>query len=180
MTLFVLVRLVATFRQLEDARRELRDRAVVRERLRIQTELHRGLGGALSQIVSRADGAARATAEWDVTAATTELRALVGDSSQALADARRLVAGYRASSVRAELEAAVTLLGAAGIEPRVMAEDDAALELADKSSRDAAVIQALRDDTLSGVVIHVGRDDDGLRVRLSAVERAEPRGVDAR
>src|SRR5262245_31039531 len=46
-TLFVLVWLVSTARQLESTRRELRDRAVVRERLRLQAELRGAIGGAL-------------------------------------------------------------------------------------------------------------------------------------
>src|SRR5438105_4811586 len=59
-TLFTLVWLVAAYRQLDAARREFRDQAVVRDRLRIQSELRRGLGRALESIVARSSRASAA------------------------------------------------------------------------------------------------------------------------
>src|SRR5262245_3380539 len=165
-TLFVLLWLVAAFRRLDEARQELRDRAVVRERLRIEAELRRELGGALETIVSRAATAAR-----EPTSAPAELRALVGESRQALAEARRLIAGYREVSVRSELDAAMTLLGAAGIETRVVVADDRALDAFDEPSRAAvraAGVQALRDDALARCLIQVARDGGTLWVSASA------------
>src|SRR6266487_138640 len=53
MTLCVLLWLVAAYRQLDAAEREFRDRVIVRDRLRIQAELRRGLGQALEGIVAR-------------------------------------------------------------------------------------------------------------------------------
>ncbi len=59
-TLFSLVWLVAAYRQLAAARREFRDQAVVRDRLRIQSKLRRGLGRALESIVARSSRASAA------------------------------------------------------------------------------------------------------------------------
>ena len=172
-TLFVLVWLVAAFRRLDEARRELRDRAVVRERLRIQTELRRDLGGALERIVSRA-----AAAEHDPVRAVGHLRSLVGESRQTLADARRLIAGYQAVSVRSELDAAVTLLGAAGIEPRVVVADARALDAIDGLSCAAVravVVKALHDESLASCVIRVGCENGQLQVSMLPVDEPERR-----
>jgi two-component system, NarL family, sensor histidine kinase DesK len=170
-TLFVPVWLVATIWQLEAARRELRDRAVVRERLRIQAELRRGLGGTLDEIVASGARAA-ALVNGDTTAATVELTRLVGGSRQALADARRLVAGYRAASVRAELDAAMTLLEAAGVESQLSIAEGISLDGVDERSRAAvrlAVMRALRDESPVHCLIEVQQGEGGkLRVLISA------------
>ncbi|HYW87298.1 MAG TPA: hypothetical protein VFB50_05990, partial [Chloroflexota bacterium] len=173
-----LVWLVAAFRRLDEARRELRDRAVVRERLRIQAELRRDLGGALETIVSHA-----ATAGHDPASAVGELRAVVGESRKTLAEARRLIAGYQAVSVRSELDAAVTLLGAAGIEPRLVVTNDSALDAVDEQSRAAVravVVRALHDESLVHCVIHVGREDGQLRVSMHASDETDRSRADAR
>ncbi len=168
-TLFVVVWLVAALWQLEGARRELRDRVVVRERLRIQTELRRTVGSAFEDIISRA-GRAAATTQRD--AARVELQGVVDLSRQTLAHARLLVAGYRETSVRAELEAAVALLEAAGVEPRIRVADERELEATDARSRAAvrlAAAKALREDSLARCFIDVSRDADGeLRVLVSS------------
>jgi len=177
-TLFVLVWLVAAFRRLDEARRELRARAVVRERLRIQAELRRDLGGALETIVSHA-----VAAGYDPASAVGELRALVGESRKTLAEARRLIAGYQAVSVRSELDAAAALLGAAGIEPQLVVTNDSALDAIDEQSRAAvraAVVRALHDESLVHGVIHVGSEDGQLRVSVRASDEPERRRPDAR
>jgi hypothetical protein len=48
------------------------------------------------------------------------LQLLVEEPGRALAKARRLLADYREASVRAELQAAVTLFGGGGIQSRVV------------------------------------------------------------
>src|SRR6266540_2838408 len=168
-TLFVVVWLVAALWQLEGARRELRDRVVVRERLRIQTELRRTVGSAFEDIISRA-GRAAATTQRD--AARMELQGVVDLSRQTLAHARLLVAGYRETSVRAELEAAVALLEAARVEPHISVADERELEATDARSRAAvrlAAAKALREDSLARCFIDVSRDADGeLRVLVSS------------
>jgi two-component system sensor histidine kinase DesK len=170
-TLYVPVRLVAEVRQLEGARRELRDRAVVRERLRIEAELRRGLGGALEGILGSATRAGAAVSV-DAGAAVRELQELVGRSRQGLADARRLIVQFRETSVGAELDAAVTLLAAAGVRSHVVVQDGLSLDEVDEQSRSvvrSAVAQALREDGLSECRIEMSRDDLGqLRMVVSS------------
>jgi two-component system sensor histidine kinase DesK len=170
-TMFVPVWLVATIRQLEAARRELRDKAVVRERIRIQAQLRQAVGGTFGEILAKATRAS-AIIDQDRTAATAELNGLVAGSRQALADARRLIAGYRAASVRSELDAAVTLLEAAGVQSHLSVPKGISLDGVDERDRAAvrlAVMRALRNEWLVRCWIKVERDEIGyLRVTISA------------
>jgi signal transduction histidine kinase len=172
-TLYVPVRLVAAARQLDGARRELRDRAVVRERVRIERELHRRLGGALQGILGSATRAGAAV-HADTSLAAKELQTLVDRSRQALADARRLIVDVRETSVRAEVEAAVALLGAAGVESTVVVQRGLSLDEVDERSRSivrSAVVRALRDDSLTRCRIEMGRDGQGrLLMAVSSVD----------
>jgi hypothetical protein len=178
-TMYVPVRLVAAVGKLDGARRELRDRAVVRERLRIETELRRRLGGALQGIVHSAARAGSAV-NADARDAAEELRVLVGRSRHALADARQLIIEFRDTSVGAELDAAVALLAAAGVESDVVVQDGLALGVVDARSRAlvrSAVVDALRDESLTRCRIDVSRDERG-NVRMevfSAGDRSAQR-----
>jgi signal transduction histidine kinase len=151
-TQFVPLRLLAAIRALDTAGRELEARAVVQTRVRIDGELRTGVAGALQQIVARGE-VARAAAERDPAHATVELRELVGDSRRALTQARRVVAGYRRASVRAELDAATALLEASGAQGRIDAAPGVSLDLPDDEVRRAirlALAQALRDEPNAG------------------------------
>jgi signal transduction histidine kinase len=162
-TLYVPVRLVAAARQLDGARRELRDRAVVRERVRIERELHRRVGGALQGILGSATRAGTAV-HVDASAAARELQGLVDRSRQTLADARRLIVDFRETSVGGELDAAVALLAAAGVESLVVVPRGLSLDEVDEHSRSivrSAVVRALRDDTLTRCRIEISRDELG-------------------
>jgi two-component system sensor histidine kinase DesK len=115
---FVLVWLVGAIRRLEAARRALAVQAVEQERLRIDDELNRALGSTLREII--AVGAELAPlAERDPDATRRGLAALVGRSRAALADTRRIAAGFRHTSVRAELDTVLSLLRAAGVRSRL-------------------------------------------------------------
>ena len=177
-TLYVPVRLVAAARQLDGARRELRDRAVVRERVRIERELHRRLGGALQGILGSATRAGAAV-QADTSVASTELQTLVDRSRQVLADARRLIVDFRETSVGAELDAAVALLAAAGVESLVIVQRGLSLDEVDEHSRSivrSAVVRALRDDTLTRCRIEMSRDELGqLHMAVSTVV-GQPKG----
>jgi two-component system sensor histidine kinase DesK len=110
-TQFLPLRLMAATSALDVATRELEGRAVVNTRMRIDADLRTGVGQALEQIIAQGE-AARANALVDSRSATAALQQLVGDARRALADARRVAAGYRTSSERAELEAALALFHA--------------------------------------------------------------------
>jgi two-component system sensor histidine kinase DesK len=182
-TQFIPLRLLAAMRALDAAGRELEARAVVQARVRIDGELRTGVTTALQQIVTRGDSA-RAIAATDSAAATAELRGLVNDSRRALTQARRVVSGYRRSSVRAELDAAAALLEASGASVRVVAADGVALDAPDENARRAiraALAQALRDEPNVNYLVEVGRDRDGaLTVGVSADHRTDAADTEVR
>jgi two-component system sensor histidine kinase DesK len=176
--LFVPMWLLGSIRRLEAARRSLADEAVVRERLRIDGELRRTVGAALDSIAARGERAAALTAPGrpgedpgpgaGEGALSAEVRALAEGSRRALADARQLVNGYRRPSLAAELESAVSLLAAAGIDTRIRVPDGGLPPDAGPAARSAlrvATADVLHDDAASSCVIDV-RYDDGGQVRV--------------
>jgi hypothetical protein len=103
-TQIVPLRLLATIRALDTAGRELESRVVVQARVRIDGELRTSVADALQNIVARGE-AAHTAAATSAGFAVSELHGLTGESRRALGDARRLVARYRGSSSRAEVDA---------------------------------------------------------------------------
>lgn len=170
--LFVLVWLAASVRRLQSSRVALADEAVARERHRIDDELERTLGTALESIVARGQ---LACARRDLTPAAleAELRALVDGARATLAEARRMIRGYRQVSLRAELEAAATLLTAAGIATRlVLPRGELRLPETVEGTLRMALRQAtarlLRDDAAQLCVITVTREDEQVRLDVRA------------
>jgi two-component system sensor histidine kinase DesK len=168
--LFVLVWLVGATRRLQDARLELAEQAIARERLRIDEELRRTLGAALEAIAVRGERAA-ALAARDAPTLQDELQALVEGSRRALAEARRMVGGYQRHSLRAELDTAATLLAAAGVETRLLLPDGELPETVDAAPRAAlrtALARLLRDDATRRCSIVVLRRDGRVELELRA------------
>src|SRR5262245_17860388 len=170
-TLYIPVRLVAMIQQLDAARRSLESTAVIQTRSRIEADLRNGLAQALQRITSRSE-AARGAVGRDPARAATELGVLVTDSRRALADARRIAASYRTPSLHAELEAATSLLQAAGSTYRLVVAQNVPVESAGWYSSGAiraAVMRALEaDGQQAGKVIHVTLDEAGqLRVDVT-------------
>jgi two-component system, NarL family, sensor histidine kinase DesK len=175
-TLFVLVWLAAVIRRLRAARQALAEEAVTRERLRIDGELRRTLGAALESIVARGE---RAMARLDDGAEPhDELRELVEDSRATLAEARRMVRSYQQVSLRAELNTAVALLTAAGIEARLAQPPGGFPDTIDDAPRAAlraALVRLLRADPpprtcLIVVTSHDGRTTLELRTGSSSAQ----------
>jgi two-component system sensor histidine kinase DesK len=88
-----------------------------------------------------------------------------------LGEARRMIRGYRHVSLRAELEAAASLLTAAGIETRLVLPRgdlpetvEAALRMALRS----ATARLLRDEAAETCVITVTREDEQVRLDVRA------------
>jgi hypothetical protein len=155
--------LVAATRQLDEARQQLSERAVLRERLRIDDELERDLGSTLEEIARRGERANRSI-ESALAISLADLRALVGATRTALTDARRLAAGYQAHSARAELDSAVALLAAAGVKATVVVAENVDLDTGGATVRgavQAALVSSLRDVDLSELTIEVKRDSTG-------------------
>jgi len=162
-TQIVPLRLLAVLRALDSANQGLELRAVVQASLRIDSELRRGVGVVLQRILARAE-TARDMAKTDPTRAIVELRQLACESRGGLAEARRVVAGYRVSSVRAELDAAAALLEASGATVRVVAADGIPFDAPDTQARAvirAALTEALRAEPRSRYRVLVSRDDAG-------------------
>ncbi|MBB2911961.1 two-component system sensor histidine kinase DesK [Streptosporangium becharense] len=112
--IYCVVRLVVIGRELEQARMELAEAAVLRERLRISRDLHDGLGGSLAAIALKGD-LARRLVERDPGAAEHELTELVHVARDAAQEVRQVARGYRTMSLTDEVQRAVALLEASGV-----------------------------------------------------------------
>jgi signal transduction histidine kinase len=175
-TLFVLVWLAAAIQRLLGARLALAEEAVTRERLRIDGELRQTLGAALELIIV---GGQRAAAQvgGDRAAVEAELRALIEGARTTLARARSVVRSYQQVSLRAELDSAVALLSAAGIQTRLSLPRGDLPDTSEEALRAelrAALVRLLRDDTVPrACVIVVTREDGQTRLELRA-DRGSP------
>ncbi|MFI6731556.1 histidine kinase [Nonomuraea sp. NPDC050451] len=111
---YALVRFTRVAADLEQARAELADAAVLKERLRISRDLHDGLGRSLTAIALKGDLASRLM-ERDPAAARTEVGELVQVAREAAQDVRHVARGYRALSLADEVNRAVALLESSGV-----------------------------------------------------------------
>jgi two-component system, NarL family, sensor histidine kinase DesK len=101
--------------QLRAARDELARAAVDQERLRFARDLHDLLGHTLSLVVLKSELAGRLIATSPERAAA-EIHDVEQSARDALRQVRTAVAGYRQRVLARELDAALEILGAAGIE----------------------------------------------------------------
>lgn len=161
----ILAHLVVALRRLRDSRTELAQNAVVRERLRIDAQLRATVGAELATVVDRGERAVQRADPGDL---RTELIGIARHSRQALADVRQAVRGYQQTSLQAELDTAVTLLAAAGVEATVLGEPAAvAVDLATRDALRAELAALLRTGSTTRCVIEVvpvGRPQ--LRIRV--------------
>ncbi|GAA3194193.1 sensor histidine kinase [Nonomuraea roseoviolacea] len=111
---YALVRLVRVTSDLEQARAELAEAAVLRERLRISRDLHDGLGRSLTAIALKGDLAGRLM-ERDPAAARDEVGELVRVAREAAQDVRQVARGYRELSLAGEANRGAALLESAGV-----------------------------------------------------------------
>nr|WP_277819980.1 histidine kinase [Actinomadura sp. RB99] len=103
---------------LRAAREELAKAAVEQERLRFSRDLHDLLGHTLSVMVVKAQ-AVRLVAERDPAVAAEQAADIEKVGRQALGEVRQAVSGYRGRGLAEELDAAVTALADAGVDPAV-------------------------------------------------------------
>ncbi|MEU4719673.1 sensor histidine kinase [Nonomuraea dietziae] len=116
--IYALVRSARMAGELEQARAELAEAAVLKERLRISRDLHDGLGRSLTAIALKGDLAARLV-ERDPASARTEVTELVQVAREAVQDVRHVARGYREMSLKGETDRAVALLEASGVDCQV-------------------------------------------------------------
>ncbi|GLX00362.1 sensor histidine kinase [Microtetraspora sp. NBRC 16547] len=122
--IYAVTRLVVVTRELERARADLAEAAVLKERLRISRDLHDGLGHSLSAIALKGD-LARRLIERDPAMASGELDELVRVARDAAQDVRQVARGFREMSLTQEVNRGVALLEASGVECHVnLAEID--------------------------------------------------------
>ncbi len=113
-------RMATLNRQLRQAREDLTDRAVAKERLRFARDLHDLLGHSLSLIVLKSELAEQLLeadrSPGDATSrAANEVRDIKEVARRSLAEVREAVGGYRTVTLAAELAGARAALDAAGI-----------------------------------------------------------------
>jgi hypothetical protein len=159
--------LVAAIRELRAAQGALAEEAVARERLRLDTQLRQTLGTALDTIATIGDRAVPAIGPAP-DQAEDDLRGAVRAARGALAEARRMVAGFRHPRLRTELDTAVALLRSAGVDARLERADGV---LPDVSAEVLAALRAevarlLQDGAARRCVIAV-RADARLEIRSS-------------
>lgn len=154
LVLSVPVWLIAAVRELRAARHRLAGEAVVRERMRVEAELHETLGTALSAIATTGERAAELLTHAPDQAAT-HLREVAGAARATLSTARRQGAAWRQGPARAELDTAVVLLRAAGIdaELRVPSGEVSSAQLTELH---AQVARLLQDGAVRRCVLEVG------------------------
>ena len=178
---FVPLWLFRALQQLEGARHELAQDAVLRERLRLDDRLRITLGAALAAIAARGQRAA-GLARPDPEAAALELAELARLSRRTLADARRLLSGLHQPSLAAELETAAGLLSAAGITARIVRPDDglpAQSSAQFRADLRTAVAGLLRDESARGCLLRVAGAGGQLRLDVE-VSTAVPGGEEVR
>jgi signal transduction histidine kinase len=108
------LRLVRGLRQLQQARLELAKHAVVTERVRVDSQIQEAIGSGLETIAAQARAAIGRLG--DPEQAGRDVEAMIQCARQSTAEARRTVGRYRSTSPLSELQAAVDLLAAAGLQ----------------------------------------------------------------
>ncbi|MEO3745563.1 sensor histidine kinase [Plantactinospora sp. B5E13] len=112
--IYAAVRLVTVTRELQQARADLAEAAVLKERLRISRDLHDGLGRSLTAIALKGD-LSRRLLDHDPEEARVELSELVKVARDAAQDVRQVARGYREVSLAQEVPRAVSLLTSSGV-----------------------------------------------------------------
>ncbi|MET1071640.1 MAG: histidine kinase [Umezawaea sp.] len=114
LVVFGLSRLRSMVQDLHDARTDLANLAVTRERLRFARDLHDLLGYSLSAITLKSELTHRVVCR-DPERAQQELSGILAISRQALSDVRAVASSYREMSLDEETTSARSLLAAANV-----------------------------------------------------------------
>ena len=118
--LYGAARLVKAIDELRDARTELAELAVGRERLRISRDIHDLLGHTLSAVSLKGDLALRLLERDHIARAAAEIESLTTVARSALRDIRDVAQQEHRVSFATEAEGATSLLEAAGIRTRIV------------------------------------------------------------
>jgi two-component system, NarL family, sensor histidine kinase DesK len=172
--LFVVVWLVAATRQLHATRAALSELAVVGERIRIDAELGRTVGTALETIVAEGRRAKRLVEHPGH--AESVVQSLVQRSRETLAHGRRTVGSYQQVTIRSQLDAATTLLAAAGVDARLVVHDRTVLNVTDDAitSQLRSLVTRLLREGPSQCAIDLDGSPGRLTLRVAVLDSTNP------
>jgi two-component system sensor histidine kinase DesK len=177
--LYGAARLVRTIQELHDARAELAELAVGRERLRISRDLHDLLGHTLSAVSLKGDLAIRLLERDDGPGAAREIDDLTAVARAALHDMRAVAQHEHVVSLRSETDAVASLLATAGIRARIdVAVADLAApldELLGWALREG-LTNVLRHSTATTCSVSVRRRDGHVRLEIENDGAPSPGG----
>ena len=167
--LYGATRLVRLVDQLRDARADLAELAIGRERLRISRDLHDLLGQSLSAVSLKGDLAIGLLARNEMPRAVGEIESLVTVARSALHDLRDIAHREPPIALSSEIERAVDLLASTGTDTRVdMAADKlppAVDELFAWALREG-VTNVLRHSAATACAITTGRHHGIVRLEI--------------
>src|SRR4030095_5534775 len=167
--LYGATRLVHLMDQLRDARAELAELAIGRERLRISRDLHDLLGQSLSAVSLKGDLAIGLLARREVPRAIAEIESLVSVARAALYDLRDIAHREPPIALSSEIERAADLLASTGTETHVDIGVDALPPAIDELFAWAlreGVTNVLRHSAATTCAITIGRHDGTVRLEI--------------
>jgi two-component system sensor histidine kinase DesK len=168
--LFAATRLVQLLDELREARSDLAEMAIGRERLRISRDLHDLLGQSLSAVSLKGDLAVGLLERGDATRATAEIESLVSVARSALRDVRNVAHHEPPIALALEIDRAVNLLASVGTETRVNTTGEplaaATDELLAWSLREG-ITNVLRHSSATLCSISIAREDGAVRLAVT-------------
>ena len=167
--LYGATRLVRLMDQLRDARADLAELAIERERLRISRDLHDLLGQSLSAVSLKGDLAIGLLGRDDVPRAIGEIESLVSVARSTLHDLRDIAHREPPIALESEIERAADLLASTGTETRVDIAVDALPPAIDELfawTLREGVTNVLRHSAATTCSIHIGRDGGNVRLEI--------------
>jgi two-component system sensor histidine kinase DesK len=179
--LAVPVWLIATARELRQARAALADQAILRERVGIEEQLRGTLGTALHAIARDGEAAGELIVT-DPEVARARLTSAVESARTTLAHGRRLTAAFRRPDLLAELGSATALLRGAGIAAQLVPpRGDLPGEPADTllAGLRAEVARLLADDSVRECTLAVETGGGHTKVEISSMGGSGPSRVTA-
>jgi two-component system, NarL family, sensor histidine kinase DesK len=168
--LFAATRLVRLLDELREARSDLAELAISRERLRISRDLHDLLGQSLSAVSLKGDLAVGLLERGDLPRATAEIASLVSVARSALRDVRNVAHHEPPIALASEIDRAVNLLASVGTETRVNTTGErlsaATDELLAWSLREG-ITNVLRHSSATLCSISIAREDGTVRLAVT-------------